>query len=99
MDDILSMSATDAADMLRRKLISSRELTELLLARLDAINPTVNAVVELRRDAALREADAADRARGDGPLHGVPMTIKDAFNVAGLHTTWGNPAFKDNVPD
>ena len=99
MDDILTRSATDAADMLRRKVISSRELTELLLARIDAVNPTLNAVVELRRDAALHEADAADRAGGGGPLHGVPMTIKDAFNVAGLHTTWGNPAFEGNVAD
>ena len=99
MDDILTRSATDAADMLRRKVISSRELTELLLARIDAVDPAINAVVELRRDAALREADGADRAGGDGPLHGVPMTIKDSFNVVGLHTTWGNPAFKDYVAD
>src|SRR6266568_2612789 len=99
MDDILTRSATDAADLLRRKVISSRELSELLLARIDAVDPAINAVVELRRDAALREADGADRAGGGGPLHGVPMTIKDSFNVAGLHTTWGNPAFKDYVAD
>jgi amidase len=88
--------------MVRRKEISSRELTEALLARIDAVNPAVNAVVELRRDAALREADAADRAITEGvpaPLHGVPMTIKESFNVAGLHTTWGNPAFKDYVAE
>jgi len=88
--------------MVRRKEISSRELTESLLARIDAVNPAVNAVVELRGKAALREAAAADRALGDGvvgPLHGVPMTIKESFNVTGLHTTWGNPAFKDSVAD
>jgi amidase len=86
-----------------RKEFSSRELTEMLHARIEAVNPALNAVVELRREAALREAAAADEAtaRGDatGPLHGVPMTIKDSFNVAGLHTTWGNPAFKDFVAD
>ncbi len=75
----------------------------MLLARIEAVNPALNAVVELRPEAALREAVAADEAsaRGDaaGPLHGVPMTIKDSFNVAGLHTTWGNPAFKDFVAD
>ncbi len=96
-------SATDAAQTLRRKERSSRELTEMLLARIEAVNPALNAVVELRREAALQEAAAADAttARGDdaGPLHGVPMTIKDSFNVAGLHTTWGNPAFKDFVAD
>jgi amidase len=77
----------------------------MLLARIDAINPAVNAVVERRVEAALQEATAADQALADGvdgargPLHGVPMTIKESFNVAGLHTTWGNPAFKEDVAD
>jgi amidase len=79
MHEILTRSATDAAGMLRRREISSRELTELLLARIDAVNPALHAVVELRREAALQEAAAADEAiarGGDaGPLHGVPMTI------------------------
>src|SRR5215204_5056662 len=99
----LFRSATDAAQAVRRKEISSRELTEMLLARIDSVNPALNAVVELRREAALQEAAAADEAtaRSDvaGPLHGVPMTIKDSFNVSGLHTTWGNPAFKEFVAD
>ena len=98
----LFQSAAAAAQQLSRREISSRELTEMLLARIDGVDPALNAVVELRAEEALREADAADRARPDrgrGPLHGVPMTIKDAFNVAGLHTTWGNPAFKEYVAD
>jgi amidase len=103
MHETLLRSATDAARMLSRKEISSRELTEMLLARIDSVNPVLNAVVELRRESAFQEAAAADEAiacGGDlGPLHGVPMTIKDSFNVAGLHTTWGNPAFKDFVAD
>jgi amidase len=97
----LFRSATDAARVVRHKELSSRELTEMLLSRIEAVNPALNAVVELRRETALQEAVDADEAtiRGDviGPLHGVPMTIKDSFNVAGLHTTWGNPAFKDFV--
>src|SRR5215218_7232296 len=101
--ETLFRSATDAAHALSRKELSCRELTEMLLTRIEAVNPALNAVVELRREAALREAVAADEAttRGDdvGPLHGVPMTIKDSFNVAELHTTWGNPAFKDFVAD
>jgi amidase len=96
-------SATDAAGVVRRREVSARELTEALLARIDAVNPAVNAVVELRSEAALQEAAAADEviAAGGapGPLHGVPMTIKESFNVAGLHTTWGNPAFKEYVAD
>ena len=103
MPDILFGSATTAAGMVRRREVSARELTQALFARIDAINPAVNAVVERRRDEAMAEARAADDvlARGGavGPLHGVPMTIKDSFNVTGLHTTWGNPAFKNYVAD
>lgn len=102
MNEALFRSATDAAEMLRRKEASSCELTDALLARIEAVNPALNAVVELRREAALREADAADRAiaeGGAGPLLGVPMTVKEAFDVAGLHTTWGNPAFKDYMAE
>jgi amidase len=102
-ETLLFMSATDAAQAVRRKELSSRELTELLLTRIEAANPALNVVVELRREAALQEAAAADEATARGAaagvLHGVPMTIKESFNVTGLHTTWGNPAFKDFVAD
>jgi amidase len=103
MDQTLFLAASHAADMVRSKEISSRELTELLFAHIDETNPVLNAVVALRREAALSEAAAADAAtaRGEelGTLHGVPMTIKESFNVAGLPTTWGNPAFKEFVAD
>jgi amidase len=101
--DPLFEPATAAAGMVRRGEVSSRELTELLLARIERAGPALNAVVELRAEAALREAAAADEAAGRGgprgPLHGVPMTVKDSFNVSGLHTTWGDPAFKEYVAD
>jgi amidase len=102
-DADLVRSATDAARLVRSGERSSRELTELVLARIDAVNPKLNAVVELRGEAALAEAAAADAAAAGGgevgPLHGLPITVKDAFDVAGLHTTWGNPAFRDFVAD
>ena len=101
-DDILFGSATAAVQALRRGDVSSRELTELLLARIAAVDPVVNAVVELRGDEALSEADAADRAiasAAERPLLGVPLTVKDSFNVRGLHTTWGNPEARDYVAD
>jgi amidase len=95
--------AAEAAALVRQRALSARELTEMLLARIEKVNPTINAIVELRGEEALREAEAADLAvREDarlGPLHGVPMTVKDSFNVSGLHTTWGNPAFEDYVAD
>jgi amidase len=103
VEQILFGSATAATEMLGGGQISSRELTRLALARIDAVNPSLNAVVELRREAALREAAAADEAiaRGEltGPLHGVPVTVKEAIQVAGMRSTWGNPAFKDFVAD
>jgi amidase len=101
MRDILLLPATDVARRLRDRQLSSRELTQALLARVEAVDPTLNAVVELRGEQGLAEAAAADQATarggGLGPLHGVPMTIKESFDVAGLHTTWGNPAFADHV--
>ncbi|MEV6871760.1 amidase family protein [Amycolatopsis sp. NPDC051128] len=94
-------TATEVAAGIRRGTLSARELTEQLFARIDASD--VNAVVATRREYALKAASEADRAvaRGDavGPLHGVPMTIKDAFAVAGLPTTWGEPAFAGRVAD
>jgi amidase len=101
VDPTLLVPATDAAAMLRRRERSSRELTGALLARIEAVNPRLNAVVELRGEQALEEAAAADEATAAGgelgPLHGVPMTIKDSFDLTGLPTTWGNPAFADHV--
>src|SRR5215217_1322932 len=84
--ETLFRSATDAAHALSRKELSCRELTEMLLTRIEAVNPALNAVVELRRETALREAVAADEATARG-------------DAAGLHTTWGNPAFKNFVAD
>jgi len=74
----------------------------MLLARIETVNPALNAVVELQREAALQKANAADEAISRGerrPLLGVPITVKESFNVGGLHTTWGNPAFKDYVAE
>ena len=101
MRDVLLLPATEVARRLRDRELSSRELTEALLARIEAVDPALNAVVELRGEQALAEAAAADQATARGgalpPLHGVPMTIKESFDVAGLHTTWGNPAFAGYV--
>jgi amidase len=100
---MLFQSATEVAALLRAGRLPARELAELVLDRVDAVNPAVNAVVEFRREAGLRAAAEADLAlaRGErvGPLHGVPMTIKESFQVAGMHSTWGNPAFAGFVAD
>lgn len=103
MTDMLFRSATEIAALLRAGRLSSRELTELLLGHIDTVNRLVNALVETRRADALRGADEADLvlARGErvGPLQGVPITVKESFHVAGMRSTWGDPAFATAVAD
>jgi amidase len=98
----MTRTATEIAACIRAGEVTSREVTERMLAGISA-DTTVNAVVETRAEFALQAAAEADRAVAAGldlgPLHGVPMTVKECFNVAGLHTTWGNPAFADYVAD
>ena len=87
--------------MIRRKAVSCREVVTAALARLDAVNPRINAVVRPLHDPALAEAAAADQAlaRGGavGPLHGVPITTKVNVDQAGCPTDNGVVAFKDLV--
>src|SRR3954447_24648047 len=103
MTDLFFRSATEVAALVRGGRLSARELAEMALDRIEAINPAVNAVVETCRSAALDAGAAADRAveNGEptGPLHGVPMTIKEAFQVAGMRSTWGSPLFADHAAD
>jgi amidase len=102
MDDIIDASATDLARAIRAKAISSAEVVQVYLQRIEAVNPHLNAVVQLRAEAALAEARAADAAlaRGQvlGPLHGVPMTIKDSLDTAGVITTGGTTGRASFVP-
>src|SRR4029078_3387956 len=90
------------AEAIRNRDLSSRELLDHYLARVDALNGPLNAVVTLDPDGVRGAADAADAAlaAGDdvGPLHGVPMTVKDTYQTAGMRTTCGLPAW-DHVPD
>jgi amidase len=93
MDEIIYSSATELARAIREREVSSGEVVEAHLARIEEVNPKLNAVVQLTAEAArarAREADAAI-ARGDvwGPLHGVPVTIKDAFEIAGVVSAGG----------
>jgi len=94
-------SAIELAAKIRAKEISSRELTDYYIARIERFDKDLNAVVVRDFGAARAAADAADSAlaRGEnlGPLHGVPMTIKESYDITGLPTTWGIPEFKDNI--
>ncbi len=100
-DDIAWMPATEMAAAIRSKKLSPVEVTRKLLERIDAVNPAINAYVLVTRDVATQQAKDAEAAvmRGDtlGVLHGVPVSIKDLFDVPGLPTTKGSLAFKDNI--
>lgn len=101
MDDHAFASATSLAAAIRDRRVGCVELLDLYLARAERFNPALNAVIAWQVDEArarARKADAA-LAKGEvwGPLHGVPMTVKESHNVKGLKTTFGNPAFRDNV--
>ncbi|WP_413543833.1 amidase family protein [Citricoccus nitrophenolicus] len=102
--DPLSLSARDLAAALRHRRISAREVLEAHFARIDAVNPTVNAVVTQVREQAHAQALAADEhaavtAPEDlPPMHGIPMTHKDTHATAGIRTTSGSPIFADLVP-
>ena len=90
-------SVTQLQEALASGRVTSRQLVEYFRERIAQFNSTLNAVVATDFDAALKAADDADaaRSRGEslGPLHGIPMTIKDTFEVTGMPCTAGEPVF------
>ena len=101
--DIIYSSAASIAQSIRDKEISAAEVVQAHLDRIAEVNPSLNAVVHLCADRALQEAADADAAlaRGDntGPLHGVPMTLKDSLDTEGVVTTGGTTGRRDFIPD
>jgi len=96
-------TATRLARAIRNGRLSSRETTEAHLERIGRFNGALNALVVIDRENALKAARAADRALArkgakPGPLHGVPITIKEAFDVAGLGTTASFPPLSRSFP-
>src|SRR5438093_13072000 len=94
-------AATQLAAAIRKKKLGCLELLDLYLARVEKHDGALNAVVVRDFARARTRARAADRALARraawGPLHGVPMTIKESYDVAGLPTTWGVPASRDHL--
>jgi amidase len=101
--DLTFASAMELARLYRVRKISPLEVVQALLDRIDAINPQVNAIVTLAREAALWEARRATAALKRGaalpPLFGVPVGIKDVTATRGLRTTYGSKLFEDHVPE
>ncbi|HVF42752.1 MAG TPA: amidase [Pyrinomonadaceae bacterium] len=101
MTCLTSHSAVELAELIRTRAASPVEIAEAYLRRIDAINPKLNAVVTLAPDVLERAREAeASVMRGDelGPLHGLPVTVKDGIYTAGLRTTSGTRLRADHVP-
>ena len=102
MTELIFATAYDLANVIRQRRVSAVEALEMHLAHIARHNPAVNAIVTLDEAGARGRAQEADQAlaRGEiwGPLHGVPVTLKDSHSTAGLRTTVGFPALADYVP-
>ena len=103
MGDSQYQSATECVSALRRGDVSAVELVDEAIARIEALNPRLNIVVATAFERARAKAIAADAAlaagESVGPLHGLPITVKDSFETADLVTTCGAPEFRDHEPD
>ena len=101
MSELWRRTAGELAAMIRSGDVSSREVVQAHLDRIEEVNPIVNAVTVPLIDSALEAADAADAASGDdrGPLHGVPFSIKENIDCVGSPTTNGVPAFANTLPE
>ena len=103
MSELIYASATAVAKAIRTKEVSSEEVVKAYVQRIKDVNPQLNAVVRLDAEGALVEARRSDEelAKGDlrGPLHGVPMTIKDALDTAGVISSGGTQGRSSFVPE
>jgi amidase len=102
-DELCFSDATELARRIARRELSSREVMEAHLSRVERENPVLNAIVTLHPEEALAAADRADEAQRRGvtlgPLHGLPVAHKDTFHTRGMRTTFGSPLFRDFVPN
>jgi aspartyl-tRNA(Asn)/glutamyl-tRNA(Gln) amidotransferase subunit A len=102
VSDLAALSLGRAAELVRSKSASPVELVEACLKRIDRDNPSLNAFITITRDQALEDARKMEeeqrRGRWRGPLHGVPLALKDNIDTAGVRTTGASELFKDRVP-
>ena len=101
-DELCYLSAVDLAARIRTGQVSARDVMAAHLARIERINPKVNAIVTLVAERAMADAARADEAQARktslGPLHGLPVAHKDLVDTAGIRTTRGSPFYRDHVP-
>jgi Asp-tRNA(Asn)/Glu-tRNA(Gln) amidotransferase A subunit family amidase len=101
LEQLAFRSVTELADLIRRRQVTSTQLTRMYLARIKRYDPVLKAVITLTEDRALRQAAAADaeiaRGRYRGPLHGIPWGAKDLLAVRGYKTTWGAGPYREQT--
>src|SRR5262249_40024790 len=99
---LTKLTLTEASRLVRSKKISPVELTQACLSRIEQLNPRLNAFITVTADSALAQARAAEadiqRGRCKGPLHGIPIALKDLVDTAGVRTTAASALFKDRIP-
>ncbi|MEO8910092.1 MAG: amidase [Gemmatimonadaceae bacterium] len=102
-EDLAFLPVTELSELVRRRRVTSRELTQMYVARLKRYDPVLHCVITLTEDRAFRQAEAADaeirRGKYRGPLHGIPWGAKDLLAVRGYKTTWGAGPFRDQTID
>jgi len=102
-DELAFLPVTELSELVRRKRVTSVQLTQMYLGRLKKYDPVLKCVISLTEDRALKQAYAADgeirAGKYRGPLHGIPWGAKDLLAVRGYKTTWGAGPFKDQVID
>src|SRR5438552_545081 len=100
--EVTQLSLSEASELIRSRKISPVELTQACLSRIERLNSKLNAFITVTADSALAQARAAEaeiqRGHSKGPLHGVPVALKDLVDTAGVRTTAGSALYKDRVP-
>lgn len=101
MQDYTSLSLTDVSELVRTRAVSPVELTRACLKKIEALQPKLNAFITVTADQAMAEAQQAENEIGQGnwrgPLHGIPVSLKDLIDVAGVCTTAASGQLLDNV--
>src|SRR5213594_2879438 len=102
-NDLAFLSLTELSELIRSRKVSPVEVTRNILERIEKLQPALNAYITVTRDVAMKSAQEAEseiqQKKWRGPLHGVPVAVKDLFDTAGIKTTAGSAVFKDRVPD
>ncbi|HEU0246056.1 MAG TPA: amidase [Gaiellaceae bacterium] len=97
--ELAFLSAVEQAHLIRAREVSSVELVQLYLERIEALDPQLNSFVTIRAEDAIADARASDENSGEAPFRGVPIVVKDLTATAGIRTTYSCLAFAANVPD